>query len=64
MSIINFGKKGYKYKYNLLNEENSEIREELFRCLQLSSNANFDDFAIQFGGLTKKQILRKLQYRV
>ncbi len=61
MSIKNLGKKGYKYKYNLLNQENSKIREEIFRCLQLSSNASFDDFAIQFGGLTKEQILKKLQ---
>ncbi len=48
-----------KDAYNLLNEVNREVREELFSCLQLNSNADFDDFAIKYGGLTKDEILRK-----
>ena len=46
-------------KDNLLNDANKEMREELFRCLQLDANANFDDFANKFGGLTKEEILQE-----
>lgn len=53
------GEKSFEYKFNLLNDINKEMREELFRCLQLEANADFDDFANKYGGLTKEEILRK-----
>ena len=52
------GKDSYEYKYNLLNDINTDMREELFRCLELNPNASFDEFAKKYGGLTKKEILR------
>ena len=52
------GEKSFDYKFNLLNDGNKEIREELFRCLQLETNASFDDFANKYGGMTKEEILR------
>ena len=56
------GEKAYANKYNLLNDANKEMREEIFRCLQLDVNASFDDFAKKYGGLTKEEILKnKLQ---
>ena len=62
ISISNTALKGegsYKFKYNLLNDINKGIREELFRCLQLRPDASFDEFANKFGGLTKEEILKK-----
>lgn len=53
------GEESYEYKYNLLNDRNKEIREELFRCLQLELDAGFDEFANKFGGLKKEEILKK-----
>lgn len=53
------GEESYKFKYNLLNGINKEIREELFRCLQLRPDTSFDEFANKFGGLTKDEILKK-----
>ena len=53
------GEASYIYRDNLLNDINKEMREELFRCLRMEANANFDDFANKFGGLTKEEILRK-----
>lgn len=53
------GEKSFEYKFNLLNDINKEMREELFRCLQLEANADFDDFAKEYGGLTKEEILRR-----
>ena len=35
------------------------MRMELFSCLGLEQNATFDEFAVRFGGLTKKEILAK-----
>lgn len=49
----------FEYKGNLLNDINKEIRTELFLCLGLNEEAAFDDFAVMFGGLTKKEILAK-----
>ena len=62
MSISNTALKGegsYNFKYNLLNDINKDIREELFCCLQLRPDASFDEFANKFGGLTKEAILKK-----
>lgn len=53
------GEEAYKFKYNLLNDINKEIREELFRCLQLRPDTSFDEFANKFGRLTKDEILKK-----
>jgi carboxypeptidase Taq len=53
------GESSYIYRDNLLNDINKEMREELFRCLRLEANANFDDFANKFGGLTKEEILQE-----
>lgn len=49
----------FEYKGNLLNDINKEMRMELFLCLGLDANATFDEFAMMFGGLTKKEILAK-----
>ncbi len=49
----------YKNKYNLLNDVNKQMREELFRCLGLDRHADFDEFASKFGGVTKAEILEK-----
>ena len=49
----------FEYKGNLLNDINKEMRMELFSCLGLKQNATFDEFAVRFGGLTKKEILAK-----
>ena len=46
-------------KYNLLDDINKEMRQELFRCLNLNPDAEFDEFANKYGGLTKEEILKK-----
>ncbi len=48
-----------RYKMNLLNDINKDMRQELLCCLGLNPDADFDDFARKFGGLTKKEILGK-----
>ena len=48
------------YRNNLQISQNREIREELFCCLGLPDDADFDDFAISFGGLTMEEIVKKL----
>ena len=53
-------KDSYHSKMNLLNPNNLEMREELFRCLGLNPDADFDMFAASYGGLTKKEILNRL----
>lgn len=53
-------KEYFDLKYNLHEEHNSELRGELFACLGLSSDADFDDFADKFGGLQKAEILKRL----
>ena len=53
-------KSRYSSKMNLLNPDHDEMRAELFRCLGLSPDADFDAFAASYGGLTKKEILNKL----
>lgn len=49
-----------KSSQNLLDPAWDEARQELFRCLRLAPDADFDDFAVAFGGLTKRQILQKM----
>lgn len=49
----------FQYNGNLLNDINKKMRTELFLCLGLDANATFDEFAMMFGGLTKKEILAK-----
>ncbi len=58
-NMLLYGESAYEYKYNLLNDINKNMREELFRCLGLDSNTEFDDFARRFGGLTKKEIVKR-----
>lgn len=50
-----------KHELDLLNEQNRELRNQLFLCLGLPSDCSFDDFAKKFGGLTKQEILQKLK---
>lgn len=50
----------FSNKMNLLNPENAEMKKELFSCLGLSPDADFDTFAKAFNGLTKKEILNRL----
>ncbi len=49
----------YHDKYNLLNDVNTELRQELFRCLGLEPDVDFDGFAKAFGGLTKEELLER-----
>ena len=51
----------YSYKNDLLNPHNREVLNEIFACIGLDSDATFDDFAVKFGGLTKKEILARLK---
>lgn len=55
------GEESYKFKYNLLKNINKEIREGLFRGIQLRPDVGFDEFANKFGGLTKDEMLKKKQ---
>lgn len=48
------------YKYDIFKEHNSELRLELFSCLGLPADATFDDFAKMYGGLTKAEIVKKI----
>ena len=50
----------YSYKMDLLNTENDEFRKELFSCLGLPDNADFDTFNKAFGGLSKYQICKRI----
>ncbi len=52
--------KSVSYRFDLLEEHNMDIRNELFLCIGLHENATFNDFANKFGGLTKDEILCKL----
>ena len=45
---------------DLLNDHQSEMRRELFRCLGLEEDVDFDSFAVAFHGLTKEELLSKL----
>ncbi len=47
-------------KDNLLDSNNDDIREELFCCLGLEKDADFDDFALKFGGMKKSDIINKM----
>ncbi len=49
----------FEYKGNLLNDINKKMRMELFSCLGMDMDATFDEFAMMFGGLTRKEILAK-----
>ncbi len=50
----------YSYKYNLLNPENDGFRKELFACLGLPENADFDSFSKAFGGICKERICERI----
>ena len=50
----------YAYKYNLLNPENDGFRKELFTCLGLPENADFDSFNNAFGGLDRERICERI----
>ncbi|MCI6429294.1 MAG: immunity 26/phosphotriesterase HocA family protein [Lachnospiraceae bacterium] len=50
----------YTYRYDLMENHNQGLRKELFSCLGLDKNADFDDFAAKFGGLKKSEILEKI----
>ena len=53
----------YTSKMNLLDPWNQEMKEELFRCLGLDPEADFDDFAAKLGGISKKEALSRLQQK-
>ena len=48
------------YKNNLLNPENRDFLNEIFACLGLDPDTDFDTFAVKFGGLTKSEILKRM----
>lgn len=48
------------YKNNLLNPENREFLNEVFACLGLEPDTDFDAFAGRFSGLTKREILKRI----
>ena len=45
---------------NLLNPAFAGTKAELFRCIGLSPDADFDTFAEAFHGLTKKEIHKRI----
>ena len=53
----------HTYRYDLLEKHNQFLKDELFSCLGLNANADFDDFAKKFGGLKRKDIVRKIRMR-
>lgn len=57
-NIALMGENSNEYKFNLLNDVNKKMREELFRCLMLESDASFDDFAKKYDGMTKEELLK------
>lgn len=46
---------------DLLDPGNSELRAEVFSCLGLEPDTTFDQFAENFGGLTRQQILSRMK---
>lgn len=50
----------HHYRDNLLNPENREFLNEIFACLGLQPDTDFDTFARNFGGMTKSKILKRL----
>ncbi len=48
------------YRDNLLNPENREFLNEIFACLGLDPDTDFDTFAVKLGGLTKSEILKRM----
>ena len=48
------------YRDNLLNPENRAFLNEIFACLGLDPDTDFDTFAVKFGGLTKSEILKRM----
>ena len=48
-------------RMDLLNPNNAPMKTELFTCLGLNPDAEFDDFAKAFNGLTKAEILKRLR---
>lgn len=51
----------YAFEGNMLEKHNHKLKEELFFCLGLDKNADFDDFAEKIGGLKKAEILKKMK---
>ncbi len=50
----------YEYRYNLQEKHNQYIKDELFACLNLPSDAGFDDFAEKFGGMSRSDIAERI----
>lgn len=53
-------KNAVNYRMNLLNPENSELKELLFSALGLKPDSDFDEFATAFNGLTKEVLCSKI----
>lgn len=51
------------YRNNLLNPHNHEILNEIFACLGLEPDTDFDSFAKKFGGLTRQEIIDRMAPR-
>lgn len=51
----------YFYRKNLLNPENREMLDEIFSCLGLNPGTTFDQFAEMFGGLTRQEIISRME---
>ncbi len=54
-------RQSFSYRSNLLNSENQDILNEIFACLNLPEDTDFDRFAQRFGGLTRSEILSRLK---
>ncbi len=53
--------KEYYYRSNLLNPENKDKLNMIFRALGLADDTDFDEFAEKFGGMTREQFIAKMQ---
>lgn len=51
----------HRYRHDLLNPENKELRTELFSCLGLPADTTFDQFAAAFGGLSRGEFAARLR---
>lgn len=51
----------HAFRENLLNPQNTAFRGEIMRAAGLEADADFDDFARRFGGLTRQEILERMQ---
>jgi len=48
----------YLLKKNLLMPHNRDMLNEIFACLGIDADTDFDKFAEKFGGLKKKELLK------